>query len=419
MFSNKPIKKNFFTLDDFLKKYDILPSLDIKKGILLDFEIGFGNRSHKILPILQLAQIKHADSISSIFKNAYNGTYPFKIFEDKEEIKNMINSKKYVFLIFKTLKNKIVGCVGAKLQFKLKKGYIFGYAIKKSYQGKLDSIKTWFTSLVYLWKNYYDKIFIWTSEVRTYRKTPQMGDSFVGLKPIAFLPNKDIFNNQIESEFFTIIYNKNVLKKYRSQKIPRIIRQVLNSYNYSNIRYGLGNPIVVSPTLNLNKEKIIKLKNGAIIRTKTDKYANKIIKILLNNSKSYFQFFYNSLNNNIEKIKYKIDNLEELTVFLRNLKLIIINFDIRYVECYVSAYKPKHQKLFYKAEFRPRGYVPCLIYDNDNDNFKDIIIFNYYKEEINPNLKLNLIPEARRLYRYLDKNYLQKSHYCIHKTKKN
>lgn len=403
MISERLVKSEILTINDFLEKYDILTSYNIKNGVVLDYNFGLGNRSHKILPVIQLAQPKHAKYISKIFKEVYHGTYPFRRFENEREIEFMIKNPNYFLLIFKTIENKIVGCVGAKLNFKEKNGYIFGYVIKKEFQGKFDIKKSWIGSLVFIWKLFKNRILIWTSEVRTFCKTPQFCDSFVGLKPIAFLPNKDIFNNRIESEFFTIIYDELVMNKYRGKFIPKLIRQVLNYYYYSNRRYNIGKILIENPNLKLNKKLILELKNKLTIRTESDKFGIKFIKFSYNKQGSYFQFIYNSVSNNIEKITYRANFLEELWTYVEQLKLFIKKYNIRYVECFISAYKPNHQKIFCNNGFKPRGYIPFFHYNIEKGWFEDVVLFNYYKGKIDSNLKYNLIPETINLY-YSSKN---------------
>ena len=390
--------REYITIDDFLDKYNLIFFPNIKNGIIDDSNFRLGDKSHKILPIVQLATIKHAKIICKIFKDVYNNTYPFKKLEDKNEIKYMIRSPKYKWLIFSTLDNEIIGCVGVKIKIKKKIGYIFGLAIKKRFQGKID-FKTWLLSIYYLWNHYKNRILIWTSEVRTYSKTPLFGESLVGLKPVGFLPNKDIFNNKIESEFLTIVYDKDVFKKHRSPKKIRLLKEIQPIYEYSNERYDLGKPIYKSPILNLNKKKILRLKDKIIIKTISDKYQNTIKSMRIKNSNSYFQFQYNSINNNIENVKYFTEDLEELIIFIRKLRLFIEKYNVRYAECYVSAYSPKVQKVFYETGFRPSGYLPCIQYDKGTDSFQDTIIFNYYQGTIDPTLEDKLSKETKMLYR--------------------
>jgi len=385
-------------IDDFLNKFNMIPVSDLKKGVVLNFKIEKGTRNHKLTPILQQAKIKYATAICDIFKKVYHGTYPFKRMEEPIEIKRMIKNPQYLWLIFKTNENEIIGCLGAYLNKEYKRGYLFGFAIKPEYQGHFDSLKAFVGSLINIWKTYKSQIFIWTSEVRTYNTAPQYGNIKVGLEPIAFLPNKDIFTNHRESEFFTITYNKKVFKM-RSKKKVRIIKEVVNCYLFSKKRYNLKEHSIENPIINLNKGKCSNLEKELVSREETDKYGNKAINFYFKKSQSEFSFIYNSISRNIENIKYKTENLEELIVFIRNLINFMEKYKIVYAECYVSAYEPEHQKIFYNANFKPTGYIPGFHYNKKTHEFQDIILFVLYKGRLDPDLKYNLIPETKELYK--------------------
>jgi len=75
--------------------------------------------------------------------------------------------------------------------------------------------------------------------------------------------------------------------------------------------------------------------------------------------------------------------------------------DINYTECFVSSYKPKHQKIFFNAGFRPRGYLPSWKYNYKMEKFEDQIVFNYFKGNIDKNMKI--IPETNELLESLKK----------------
>ena len=77
------------------------------------------------------------------------------------------------------------------------------------------------------------------------------------------------------------------------------------------------------------------------------------------------------------------------------MKKLIQKYNANYFECFVSAYKPTHQKIFHDAGFKSTGYVPCWYYNKKQDFFEDRIVFNYYKGSIDRNIKL--IPEALEL----------------------
>ena len=235
--------------------------------------------------------------------------------------------------------------------------------------------------------------------MRTNEIASQFSTSVIGLKPIGFLPNKDIFFNQIESDILHVIYDEEVLNKYRRKKDLKIIRQILNCYAYSNKRYHLGTPIIKNPNIKLNPKKLNRIKEKIVKRREKDKLGNEAITLSIKNSNSYFKFIYNPLSKNFEKTIYKINLLEELFAFIQELKELIQNMEINYFECFVSSYEPEHQKVFLDAGFKPRGYIPCWKYNKDKNLFEDQIIFNYYKGKIDKNIKL--IPETKDLLQAL------------------
>jgi len=137
-----------------------------------------------------------------------------------------------------------------------------------------------------------------------------------------------------------------------------------------------------------------------IKRSHKDKFGYEIITFSFDNEDSYFQFLYTPQLNNIEKTVYKTKDIEELYIFLQELNKFVDKLSIRYVECFVSAYEPSHQKLFYDSGFSPRGYVPSWNFNDDKNIFEDYIVFNYFKGKIDK--KIQLIPESMDLLHALN-----------------
>jgi len=197
-----------------------------------------------------------------------------------------------------------------------------------------------------------------------------------------------------------ITYNDDVLKKYRRKEEPKIIRQVLNCYLYSNKRYNLGTPFIENPNITLDQIKINEIKKKINKVIEKDKFGNEIVIFSLSKSESYFKFIHSPCIQSIEKTDYKINISEELYVFIEELKGFMRKMNIRYFECYVSSYLPTHQKIFYDAGFSPRGYVPCLKYNKNQKCFEDQVVFNYFKGTIDESI--NLIPESEELLQILN-----------------
>lgn len=397
---SKLILKPIITLDEFLDLYDGSFSSDYKNILNLDFELDLNRDNQRICPIIHLAKPTDAEVITQIFKDVYEGTYPYKQMEDVQEIKNMIMDSNYHWFLFKVNSNEVVGCFAAHMEFEKKRGLLYGFAIKRKYQKIINILKAFIGCILYAWKVNKDKILVWYADVRTYDSIPQLLTSLCGLKPIAFFPNKDVFFNNIESDFMHIIYDKNALDKYRDKKKPKIIRQALGCYNYSNSRFHLGSPKVENPRISFDELKMKKIERNLYKKIDEDRFGFKAMILLYKNSDSYFKFIYNPYTKSIEKTKYKVKNLEELHVFIKQIKKLIENSDVRYFECFVSSFEPLHQKIFFKAGFKPRGYIFSWDYKKNKNTFEDNIVFNYYKGNINNNLKI--IPEASKLLKVLN-----------------
>jgi len=399
MISSKLIIKPIITINEFLKVYEGDIGPDFQKILSLDFNLKIKKPSQKINPIIKLAKSEEAKEITQIFREIYKGTYPYKQMEDVQEVKKMINDPNYKWFLFKKKSNEIIGCFGAHMEFEKKRGFLYGFNIKNKYQKIIDSFKIFIGCIIFLWETYKNKILIWYGEMRTNETASQFSTSVIGLKPIGFLPNKDIFFNQIESDILHVIYDEEVLYKYRRKKDPKIIRQILNCYAYSNKRYHIGTPIIKNPNIKLNPKKLKKIKEKIVKKREKDKFDNEVITLSIKNSNSYFKFIHNPFSRNFEKTIYNAALLEELFSFIQELKELIKNLEINYFECFVSSYEPEHQKIFLDAGFKPRGYIPCWKYNKDKNLFEDQIIFNYYKGKIDKNIKL--IPETKDLLQAL------------------
>ncbi|TFF88436.1 MAG: hypothetical protein EU549_02990 [Promethearchaeota archaeon] len=402
MLIEKFSKREILTLNDFLEQLDF-KNFDLRNKKTSDFTLSLGRKFEKNPLKLQIAMPKDAKEISDIFINIYKNTYPNKKLESLNEISNMIKDPNFEIILFKNEFDKIIGCVFFHLEFEKKRGYIFGFVVKKNYQKNYDILKGLLGCFIYLWDKYKSKILVWYGEARTNETGAQYIGSLCGIYPIAFYPNKDIFLGRVESEILQIAYDKNALEKYRNKKPAILIRQVLNVYMYSNKRYNLGKPIIENPEVKITQ--VNKLKEDLVTKTSRDRFGIEFIEFSLKNKNSYFRFLHNPFVKNFEKVEYHVSNIEELCVFLQKLKIYIQKLKIRYCECFVSAYSPLHQKCFLNAGFRPRGYVPSWEFNKDINLFEDRIVFNYFDGKIKNEMKL--IPESIELVRLFNDSEIE------------
>jgi hypothetical protein len=398
----KSIEKPIITIDDFFSQFKKILDKDcsLEKGFKFEFELHSSNREKKKeTPFIYLAKPKDASTIAYLYRTTYFGKYPYREMQDSDDVLNLMESGKYNWVLFKNYKDQVIGCMGFYIDFDNKKGYLFGFVVLKEFREKIAAVKTFIAIVFVLWNYYKNQILLWYSETRTALTTPQYGQNLSGLRPIAFFPNKDLFFDKFESEFFHVIYDKKLLNQYRSPENPRIIRQVLNSYLYTNKLYNLGKPIIENPKININSDILINLEDKYLFRSEMRFNTYEKIKLSLKDSGSFFQFLYNHKNKSAENSEFLTNTIEELQYFLTKIKEIIENKKIRYFQCFVSSYKPKNQKLFLDNGFRPYGYIPSWMYNKEANLFEDSIVFINLKGSINQ--KLKLIPQTKELIQSL------------------
>jgi hypothetical protein len=405
--SSSIILKNqtILSINQFLNLYNEINRPDLEHILRLDFNLDYSVleryfKSQRICPVIELARLKDAEEISNIFKDIYQGTYPYKRMENRDSIAEMIKDPNYYWFLFKLDSGEVIGAFGSHLELEEKRGFLYGFVIKKGYHKIIDVFKAFIGCAMFLWKKYQQQILLWYGEMRTNETSSQFFTSIVGMKPVAFYPNKDLFFNKEESDILQVIYDKEVLTTLRRKEQPKIIRQALNSYSYVNKRFKLGLPLIVNPKVNINKKKISNIEDRIEIITEEEEYGNKWITILNKNSRSFIKFLYNPYSKNFEKTQYQVECLEELHVFLKKVNYLIKDMKLNYFECFVSAYNAEHQKIFDSFGFKPRGYVPSWIYNVNENVFEDRIVFNYFRDELDKNMRI--IPEVDELLETLN-----------------
>ena len=384
-------KDDIITIEDMLNNYPYSREMDLDKGY--DFENPI--RNGKKIPSLKFATEEDAEVITNIFKEVYEDTYPYKRMEDISEVRSMIRSPNYYWIIFRFKPNKVIGCIGLHLDFENKIGNFFGFAFRKKYQHKADISTASIACVIAPMYKFKDQILIWTAEIRSSFSSIQHIAKLTGFNPTAFFPNKDIFFNHSESEILFIIYNRKALFNYRSSEKPKIISQAIFCYFYAFLNYSLGLPAIKNyDTLDseLDKDKIVNINSLLKRKVERDKFGNELITISLKGTNSFFEFLHYDNIYIAEKVVYEVSTLEELYVFIEEIKSITQELRLRYFEVYVSAYDPAHQTIFFNAGFKPTGYIPAFKYNKATNFYEDQVLFVYHEKELNK--EINLIPET-------------------------
>jgi len=373
-----------------LQSFEDFEKIDLDSGTCFDFTIRERDEKNrkKINPIIRRATPGDVDEIIFIYKDIYEDSYPYKEMEDREHILEMLKSPNVEWLIFETKEGEIVGCYTFVLDFENKLGYIRGFVIKKRFLGKLDIIKMAMGSCVAMYHKYNDRIFRWYGECRTAHSKSQYFCSAGGFKPIAFYPCKDVFYNKVESDLLIISYDERALREFRSTIIPTILPEIKDQFLFSDKRYLLGDFDIEDPFIALNQKKVNRVKKNLQVYISEDRFGYVDIKFTLEGSDSYFSFLYTPQVQNFEKTKYKVNNIEELFVFGQMFQEYRVKYNVRYLEVFISAYNPVHQKVFYELGLIPQGYVPSWKYNSVTESFEDSILFNYTEVEIDSSMEL-------------------------------
>ena len=387
LFSRADIISRF--TQNYLDNFKSIDKLDMCSGILFNFDIEERSSSKKINPIIRHATVGDIDEIIHIYKDIYENSYPYKEMEDPEVIKEMIESDKAEWFVFiHPQTGETCGSFTFTLDFEQKRGYARGLIVKKKFLGEFDILKACMGCYVSNYIKYQGIIFRWYSENRTAHAKVQYVTRHCGFHPVAFYPNKDTFYGKNESDVLAICYDEDALFSFRSPQVPIIIPEAVSVYIYSQKRYDLGEFELYHSIPTLDQDQVIELIPKLRVKKEIDRFGYEEYKIFLEGTDSYLSFLHTPMVRNIEKTKYQVTNLNELFVLARELIRYSLRLGVRYLEVFVSAYLPEHQKIFYELGLQPRGYVPSWDYDGDNDCFGDCIVFNHFKGDLDPRIQL-------------------------------
>lgn len=389
-------------IEDFIIKFEAKYDFKfyIGKGYRVKDKFKSDIASKKTSLFITGPRLDEAEEISSIFKEAYQNSYPYKEYENIEYVQKTIKHPNYHWLVYKTKKGVITGCFMAIIDREKKHGNYGRFAFFPKYQGIVDVAKASFGTMYLMFDLYKNVISTWWGEARTAHNKSSYVASCCGIKPVAFLPNKDSYFNSKESEILQIGYFKDVFKR-RCKSPPLIIPKVLNCFLYSSFKFQIGPVELINKNLIYKKNKIKSLKDEIENHLISKNFDCHFFSLNFRNSNSYFKFSCYPHSKIIENIKYQINDIEEFICFISKLMEIIDKKAIQYCELIISAYKPFHQQVLLNSGFKPTGYIPCWEYDEAKDIYKDCIIFNYNSEEImNPHIQL--IPESLKLLETLN-----------------
>ena len=384
-------KEEIITLEEVFNTYPHLKEIDLERG----HEFVNSVRKGKIIPSLKFATEEDAEDITQIFKEVYNNTYPYKKMESVSEVQSMISDPNYYWIVFKIKPDITIGCIGIHLDFEYKVANFFGFAFREGFRQKVDIATASIACMVAPVYKFRDRILIWFAEIRSSFSSIQYLSKTAGLLPIAFLPNKDIFFNHPESEILFAIYDRNVLFKYRSSKKPEIISQAIFCYFHTFQKYSLELPTIKNYEnieSELNSSEIAYKKTQLLKKVERDEFGNELITFSIKGTDSYFQFQYYNNIKIAEKAIFKVSTVEELQLFLDEIKAFIITSKLRYFETYHFVFRLSAPFFFFTAGFKPTGYIPTFKYNKYRNDVEDQVVVVYHEKELDK--YVYLIPET-------------------------
>lgn len=341
----------------------------------------------KIQPLICIAKPNEAFEIKKLIKETYKNTYPYKQFENEEVIATGIENETVIWFLYK-VKGKVVGTIGYTKYPEQKSAKLHGLILKKEYFGQIHIKNAVLISMLSSYKLYKNKILQYFGEARTRNLKGQAVGNNCGMKPVALFPNKDFLLGEQESSFLLVAHDEKIIREFRSEEIPHIIPEVVDFYMFCDGQLRLGRPIIWEEDIQINKSE----KSSLLDKTKicigreefgTSEYILTLNRLSSNsNSKSFFKIEYDKINKNMENGTYHIEQIVELDYFLHLLKKHLSEYDIRYMEVFVSAYHPDHQQLFIDNGFYPCGYIPSYSLNQKSKEFEDVIPFCWFKDEL-------------------------------------
>ena len=349
-----------------------------------------------------------ARAIANIYQFIYRGTYPYKEMEDQEYIYETFEDPSFVWGLFKTSEDKLVGCFTVVLDYDTRRGYFRGMMILPEFQHKVNSKKLCLSVIRHAYGKAKGRIDVWYNESRTAHSKAQYISTTFGCHPYAVFMNKDRFFNRDESDVLMVAHTRAALQN-RSSDLPLILPEIMPFYRLAQERFStLGNPMLVSDFFSEKDCERARLAYPVALTASTDKFGYQTIKITDSATKAYLTALYTPLARNIEKIKFTATEPAVLYRLLHALLIFGKKRGVKYVEAFVTAYDPQLQQVALCLGFEVLGYVPAWEPQKDSWQVEDRVVFGHFIPIPNSAELLALIPEAQQIVDIVENNFVQR-----------
>ncbi|MHA1674332.1 MAG: hypothetical protein ACTSYI_11985 [Promethearchaeota archaeon] len=314
----------------------------------------------------------HAESIVEIYKEIYQGTYPFHEMLDPDFLVKTFTDPDYYWGIFCPPKDTdtIMGCFTVVIDRYHNAGYMRGLNILPKYRKQIG-VRELSYAMVKRFFVAHPEVNKWYNEARTAHSIVQHLSRVIAAKIQAIFLNKDYFMHQKESDALMVGYWESALE---ARVIPeKILPEVIPFYLRSRTMHDFAEdiPSVESCPLKIDKEKLRTALSKIQFSHETDKYGYIEFRFHDPDTHEFLTGLYTPTVRNIEKIRYQVNTLEKFMGFCIMLQFFADQHRVEYIEFQIPVSELAHQRYLLENQLIIAGYVPAWLPTKQNTQNKE------------------------------------------------
>nr|WP_147664605.1 hypothetical protein [Candidatus Prometheoarchaeum syntrophicum]QEE17721.1 hypothetical protein DSAG12_03559 [Candidatus Prometheoarchaeum syntrophicum] len=401
----KSLPKKCKSVDEFYALYD-------EDG----FMVGDPDRHRAYhVKIIRPTTMHHANIVVSLYKEIYQGTYPYLEMLDPTYVKESFADPKCYWGIFRIEQGSPeagtdVGCFTIVNDFDTRTAYFRGLNVLPQFHKKVGVRELATSMCVHFLNATMGRIDKWYIEARTAHNKVQYISRLAGCKTQALLLNKDYFLGKKESDCLQVAYWDHALESRRV--IPKsILPEILPFYYRAQQMHNLPHakrlemiPLQLE-TEDLDYHETFRILTKVKLSATRDKYGYVALSIKDPQTGSFLTALHTESVKNIEKIKYHCTDVSVLAGFYLLLKNYSLRQKVEYVEWQVPVSDVVACKFLFGQNFTIMGYIPAWIPSWERVlMFEDAVVFTWTSGDLAiENIKL--LPEGEELLDLITMNH--------------
>jgi hypothetical protein len=343
----------------------------------------------------------HAHSIVAIYKEIYQGTYPFHEMLDPQFLLKTFSDPDYYWGIFCHPEDSdiIMGCFTVVIDRYHNAGYMRGLNILPKYRKQIG-VRELSYAMVKRFFVVHPEVDKWYNEARTAHSIVQHLSRVIAAKTQALFLNKDYFMHRKESDVLMVGYWESALESrvIPEQMLPEVIPFYLRSRTMHDFTESL--PIIEARQLTIDKDKLRTILSQIEFSFKTDKYEYIEFRFHDPDTHEFLTGLYTPTVRNIEKIRYQVNTSEKFMGFCILLQFFADQHRVEYIEFQIPVSELDHQRYLLENRLIIAGYVPAWLPTNQNkqnmDNKEDAVVL-VWTDRLPALDSLQLIEEGKDL----------------------